>query len=416
VLHRIFDKLAPFKIVALYLVVVGIITAFWLVSVIPARPAFVVDFGADVFRYYLPNTYFSVKTVQSGHLPLWNPFEFAGVPMMATLEYGPLYPPNVLFFLLSLLPAHLVTMYLHVLLFGCSMVLFLRRGLHLNMFPALVGALIAVFSGWTVVRMLTAPDTFRSAAFIPLLLYLTNRLVRRPSSGASAAFALVYALQLLAGEIEVFVRTGFLVVGYAVVCLDRLRVENNSPFAVEIRRLVWFAGACTGALGLCAVQWLLMYEASAQSMRTTGGLTFTQAFAGGKPDPLTLLVSLVRYTPEDLIYHIGVLPLVLVVLSLRSPRGETLFFLLTGSVAFGLLLGEHSLVSRVYYDFVPTGRMFRAPIRFMPFLVFSTSVLAAQGVQNLENWLSSGCTYFASRLKICLVFLAAAGGVDLLLR
>src|SRR5262252_6294605 len=41
------------------------------------------------------------QALRDGHLPLWNPYIFAGTPLLASVYPGALYPPNWLFALLS---------------------------------------------------------------------------------------------------------------------------------------------------------------------------------------------------------------------------------------------------------------------------------------------------------------------------
>src|SRR5262245_2319304 len=41
------------------------------------------------------------QMLRDGHLPLWNPYIFAGTPLLASVYPGALYPPNWLFALFS---------------------------------------------------------------------------------------------------------------------------------------------------------------------------------------------------------------------------------------------------------------------------------------------------------------------------
>src|SRR5689334_20016437 len=54
--------------------------------------------GFDFHSYFLPRFVLGSKEVFSGHLPLWNRFEYGGIPLLATAQPAALYPPKVLLF------------------------------------------------------------------------------------------------------------------------------------------------------------------------------------------------------------------------------------------------------------------------------------------------------------------------------
>ena len=88
-------------VLAVPLVVVGVLL-FWLV-VVPARiqpaPATGPRIVAwDLYSYFLPKLRWGTEELLAGRLPLWNRFEFAGIPFLATAQPAALYPPKLLVF------------------------------------------------------------------------------------------------------------------------------------------------------------------------------------------------------------------------------------------------------------------------------------------------------------------------------
>src|SRR5262249_52406928 len=92
------------------------------------------------------------QMISNGQLPLWNPYIFAGTPLLACIYPGALYPPNWLFALFSPVVAMnivVITTY-HLTIIGTY--LYSRR---IGMTP--VGALIAgttfAFGGYMIAHM-----------------------------------------------------------------------------------------------------------------------------------------------------------------------------------------------------------------------------------------------------------------------
>ena len=58
--------------------------------------------NSDLFRYFNPLAEFFHDSIRRGELPLWNPYQLAGVSLLASHEPALLYPPNLLAWGLSL--------------------------------------------------------------------------------------------------------------------------------------------------------------------------------------------------------------------------------------------------------------------------------------------------------------------------
>src|SRR5690349_18352149 len=55
----------------------------------------------DPVRQQYPWKNLAISAEKMVNLPLWNPYNFSGTPLLANLQSGPFYPLNLLFFLLS---------------------------------------------------------------------------------------------------------------------------------------------------------------------------------------------------------------------------------------------------------------------------------------------------------------------------
>ena len=56
----------------------------------------------DLESYFIPRFWFGAFSLLHGEVPLWNPYEFAGIPFLATGQPSVFYPPTILLY--GLLP------------------------------------------------------------------------------------------------------------------------------------------------------------------------------------------------------------------------------------------------------------------------------------------------------------------------
>src|SRR5690242_4000423 len=54
----------------------------------------------DVQAYFFPYHVLPARIISEGHLPLWNPYVFSGMPLLGDGQTALFYPPNWLFFFL----------------------------------------------------------------------------------------------------------------------------------------------------------------------------------------------------------------------------------------------------------------------------------------------------------------------------
>src|SRR5207244_6807465 len=88
------------------------------------------------------------ESLRSGHIPMWNPHQFAGTPFAADPESGWTYLPAMLLFsLLPLTQAANAFLLLHVLLAGLATYV-LARSLGIQPVGALASAIAYSYSGF----------------------------------------------------------------------------------------------------------------------------------------------------------------------------------------------------------------------------------------------------------------------------
>ncbi|MBU3978548.1 YfhO family protein [Patescibacteria group bacterium] len=103
----------------------------------------------DPVREQYPWRFLAVFTEKSLTLPLWNPYNMAGTPLLANLQSAPLYPLNVILFLPDFNTWWSVMILLQPLLAGIFMYLYLKNIL-LTRYSSFFGAFIYAFCGFSV--------------------------------------------------------------------------------------------------------------------------------------------------------------------------------------------------------------------------------------------------------------------------
>jgi hypothetical protein len=132
-----------------------------------------------------------------GMLPLWNPYIFGGMPLLASIYPGVLYPPNWLF---AILPPGVamnlvVITTFHVALIGAY---HYARCIGCERAAALVTAIGFAFGGYLVMS-LGQTSNIAAAAWLPWILLAVEKLYRMPSRRWVVLGALFIALQFFAG-------------------------------------------------------------------------------------------------------------------------------------------------------------------------------------------------------------------------
>ncbi len=369
-----------------------------------------------------------VKTnLLSGQWPLWNPLLGNGAPLLANLQTAVFYPPNLLYLLMPVEHGLTLSVILHLGLAGVLMYFYTRQ-LGLTLWAATLSGLIFMFSGYLVGRT-QFTSMINAAAWYPLLLLLSERLVIRRKQLDVLWLALALAIQLLAGHAQLWFYGLWLIGPYSLFrswqtapkptnhpnlySLIPLRfapgtiVSNLSP-------LLRLAIAVSLALLLSAAQILPTAEYVGLSPRQSGAeRIFALTYSFWPWRLLTLLTPNLFGHPaydnywgyanywEDHAY-LGVLPLLLALVAcgnylLRrvwgsrpqteaaSPPNKAMwqvvpFFAVLIPLSLILAMGWNTPIYLAVFDYVPGFSFFQAPARLLIWYTVAVAVLAGVGL------------------------------------
>ncbi|HJT78120.1 MAG TPA: hypothetical protein VJ739_13030, partial [Gemmataceae bacterium] len=156
---------------------------------------------SDVLAQHIPNKRFLVRSFQeTGELPLWCPSRFGGEPFVTDIQVALFYPPH---WPLLLMPEAWVGVALgwlivaHVILAGLCMYAY-ARDQGLGTAGSLVAACGFMFAGKWLLHLLGGGHYVTiGLAWVPLVLLLLERAVRRGSLRYATAAGAAYGLVVL---------------------------------------------------------------------------------------------------------------------------------------------------------------------------------------------------------------------------
>lgn len=343
---------------------------------------------------FVPWRTLAFEQISQGILPLWNPLNGSGAPLMANYQSALFYPFSWLTFAATPWTMSVVAV-LHLWLGGLGMArLTGRLGA-----PAL-GQILSAFAfgltSYLVARLGTYP-TITAAAWSPWLIWAVMGAIedRRRSAGWLALFT---ALLLLAGHAQTAWYTLLLSALFAAYTLTRDRRWS-------VTRVLRLGGGL--AVGLSAAMFQLAPTAELLMFSQRGdGVSFDFAmnFSYAPARILNLFAPNVFGTPADGSYftegayfedavYVGMLPLISALMAIfrwlrprkddssNQIRRQTLFWFGVLMAGIILAMGRYTPVFPFLYEHVPTFDLFQAPVRWHFWTVFALSVLAAFGTQ-----------------------------------
>jgi hypothetical protein len=169
----------------------------------------------DFQSYFMPRFVLGSKELFAGRLPIWNRFEYGGIPLLATAQPAALYPPKVILFGLFP-PVTALWLYFavhYVALAGTFLWFLQKRGV--TGIAAFAGTAVWVFSPPLLLSSYN-PVRIANMVWMPLLFTLSESVAERKTWKAFAGLALVVALQLVAGYPEATIDIALLLVVHAV--------------------------------------------------------------------------------------------------------------------------------------------------------------------------------------------------------
>jgi hypothetical protein len=317
-----------------------------------------------------------------GRVPLWNPYIFGGSPLLAAIQGGVFYPPNVLLVLEPTWLWYGYSILVQYALSGVFSFLFLRR-LDLSRAAAIVGAIVYAFGAFSMGH-LGHVGMLRTIPWLPLALWGFETWRREGSARHLAAGALAIGLMLVAGHPQVPF-FALVVAGTYGLCFASSGGPGEGRRALAGLVLMVAAGAA-----VAGVQLLPTAQALRDDFVRDGGGTyeyFTDYSFPPRNLPALLFPRLMRMSLGEMSGYVGIAPLALALVggvAARGPRDRHRRYFVGLAVASVLLvLGRYNPIYPLLHH-VPVFNSFRVPSRHWFEFTLAAAVLAGLGVDSLR--------------------------------
>ena len=355
-------------------------------------------FTRDFANFGYPLAWHVQQSYGAGEIPMWNPYNYAGLPFLAQWNTLALYPPSLIYILLPLPWSLNFFNLLHLYLGGLGMFCLARRWLRDGRAAGVAGVAYA-FSG-IMVSSLMWPNNVAALGWLPCVVFTGERAACEVVRSRVTA-ALVMALQFLSGAPEII---GLTWAGLLAVIL----CAQEAPTIAAWRRIGRLAPLLGASLGLGAIQFLPFVELLRHSQRgaafASGAWSLSWAGLGNFLVPLFHTVQNrdgVFFQPDQQwvsSYYPGSTIVLLWLIALASERTRrvrwlTLFCL----VSLALALGRHGFLYDWLRRTTPGLGMMRYPIKFIVPCAVMLPLLGGFGVR---AWLH-GKVKYSTAFPLC---------------
>ena len=357
---------------------------------------------------FYPWRFLTVESIRGGTIPLWNPHQALGIPLLANSQSAPIYPFH---WLLAVpgpgdLAARLDWLaFLHLMLAGLFTYA-LARQLGCRPATAALAGVTYQLAGFSTM-WLSLPSFLEVSCWLPLVLLALERVAHTRAPAWLGLAGLAIGMMVLAGHLQVAL---FSLLGAALWCLWLLgaRAWSHRSWREGLKTTVVLLAAGLLGLMLAAPQLLPTLELSAHSHRvgaaTEAGYRSYVAFAMPPWHWITLLAPDYygmplrgdfwggwRYLAPNVMEYaggIGIMAWILALLGVAKGREVHRGAVALAMVgALGLLIATGSPLVRLLYFYLPGFAQSGSPARALLLTCLAGAALAGLGAEwLLRRW------------------------------
>lgn len=334
----------------------------------------------DVLRQLYPWRSLAIDQIKQGFLPLWNPYNFSGSPLLANFQSAVLYPLNILLLLIPFKIGWGVLVALQPFLALFFTFLYARK-IGLQKIPSIFAGVSYSFSSFFIV-WLEYNTIGHVLAWMPFAFLAVENLLEKKSRWWMIGFIFSIFSIITAGHIQV--------AGYALMFLFAYMLLR----AKDTRQRVFIFSLIIIGFGMSALQLVSGFELISQSARS--------------PIPYEIIMDKILVQPKQLIMFfisdffgnpatrnyilndtyvgkaisVGIIPLLFASFSLFQFKKDWFvkFFLLTSLVII-LYITKNPITAVLFY--VPLPFFSSSSSTLSTFVLsFSLSLLAGFGMQS----------------------------------
>jgi hypothetical protein len=376
------------------------------------------QYASDAIRQLYPWKELAIEIMSRGQLPLWNPYNFSGTPLLANAQTAIFYPLNIIFFIIpSFAWAWAVYIMLPILLSGLFMFKFLTT-IKTGKFGATFGSLAFASSGY-IVSWLEWGVVAHSIIWLPLSLYSVNRWIVRAEKKFLILLIISLSSTVFAGYPQGSAYSIITVFSYFLFLLIKKKKSKRRQLAFPTLTSALFV------IGITAVQWIPTTELFINSaMKGNVSQTLSREAAMPLPHFATLLApdyfgnrvtenywaktfSNLDYMDADL--FTGVSLFSMAVFAFISRKKIKLFRWIFMVLVLGVFLGSKNpasaLVANLGIPVISTGAASEALIM----TIFGTWCLGAMGFSQFRRHYDRKKFFYSLGIVAILLFVLSIG-------
>ncbi len=341
----------------------------------------------DPVRQQYPWRYLSINSEKTFQLPLWNPYNFAGTPLLANFQSASLYPLNIVFLVL---PFNYGWTFLIILqsLLGCIFMYLYLRFLKLEKMAALLGGIVFSFSGSSIVWM-QWNTIFHTILWLPLILLAKEHLLQRKSIVWIVILIFAEISAVFAGHLQILFYT--LLVSNLYLVIRMWQMYKGKHFIVQfLREYKLFLIIGIMVFLFTAIQWMPTLQYILLSARDVDLLYGKEGWFIPLQNLIQFIVPDFFGNPATLNYwgvwnyaefigYVSILPFILSLYALIYRRDKNVIFF--GIILIiSLLFATENFLARIPFilniPFISTSQ----PTRLIIIADFAISILSALGL------------------------------------
>lgn len=333
----------------------------------------------DNFIINAPIKAFIVEQWKAGKLPLWNPFIYAGNPLMADVNNSVFSPLSGIYFFLPIFSALTWNILLSFLFASIGMYLF-SRSMGLNQVGAIASAVIFAYSGSMVWSSDDLPVT-QVLSFLPWVMLAWNNYLSSGKKASLVILVLLQSMQIFSGHPHVVYMTLLVGIFYSAYCL-----RSWSRFLVFVIPFLVLTGLVT------AVQIVPFLEFVWQSPRVSADFVFASSDAFHPTSAIRLLFPALSgnlaagtawWDGGVINGFVGFVAFLLgIVVGQYLKKGR--FFFWTAVISLLISYGTSTPFFTMAYWLLPGFSLFRSPQNYLVIYTFCMAVLAGFGLDALS--------------------------------
>jgi uncharacterized membrane protein YfhO len=213
---------------------------------------------SDVYSVNYIEKSLIAESFKKFQLPLWNPYSYSGIPLLANFHSGVFNPFNYLMVFLGNINGWTAMIICQTLGSLLSMFLFLKT-LKKSSSASLIGSILYAFSGFSTVWLLYATTGY-ILMWLPVIFLFIEKYFQNYNLKYLFPLPLLIFLLMSTGHVQLFIYCQFLIGSYIIWKIFRIKINL-------LTTIIGFIVVYILSFGLMSIQILPTYDLTQKSIR-----------------------------------------------------------------------------------------------------------------------------------------------------